>query len=122
MPTLRELAAESIGRITRRTLEPQLAQIEERLSEGEQVVAVAPGHDGPAGVVVVITDARVLLSAGAPFAKPVLQVLHRDDLNSAVASAEGKTWALTVTHPGGEAVTTGMFDRDAQRFAGLLAD
>ena len=121
MSTLRELAAESIGRITRRGLEPQIAQIDEALAVGEKVVAVAPGHEGGSGVVVVLTDRRLLASRGAPFAKPALQALALDQVVAVSAAADGATWSLSAEHGGGPTVVGGMFDRDAQRFAALLS-
>ena len=120
MPTLRELAAESIGRITRRGLEPQIAQIEAGLLPREQPRAVAPGHDGPAGVVVAVTGERLLVSSGAPFTTPALTALALAELQGATAEAEGDAWALQITHPHGDITVTGMFDRDAQRIAALL--
>ena len=118
---MRELAAESIGSITRRGLEPQIAQIEAALLAGEEVGAVAPGHDGPAGVVVVVAEQRLLLSSGAPLTQPTLTSLLLADLQSATAVPHGDAWALQVEHPQGDTLVTGMFDRDAQRFAALLS-
>lgn len=120
MPTLRELAAESIGRITRRGLEPQIAQIGDALAADEQVLAVVPGKDGTGGVVVVVSDRRLLWSAGAAFAKPALDAINVADVQSADAGPEGDVWALHVRHAGGQLTVGGMFDRDAQRVAALL--
>ena len=120
MSTLRELAAESIGRITRRGLEPQIAQIEGALESGERAVAVAPGRDGTAGVVVVLTDQRLLISSGAPFAQPELVAHPLADIASASAAEGDDAWTLHVEHLQGETTVAGMFDRDAQRFAVLL--
>lgn len=123
MVTLRELAAESIGRITRKTLEPQLAQLETALGANERPVAVAPGQDQAAGVAIMITDHRVLISRGAPFARPELSKHDLGDIASASATAEDgeSTWALAIAWSGGSTILTGMFDRDAQRIEGLLA-
>ena len=121
MSTLRELAAESIGRITRRGLEPQIAQIDGALERRERVIAVAPGHDGSTGIVVAVTDGRILVSRGAPFAEPALEQLARASTPSATAEAQGPTWTLRVEHAGGPITVAGMFDRDAQRLAALLS-
>ncbi len=120
MSTVRELAAESIGRITRRGLEPQLAQIDAALEPRERVIAVAPGHDGPAGVVIVVTDRHVLLSRGAPFTRPELASIVRSDITSATAHDVDGAWSLQLEHHGTVTTVPGMFDRDAQRLAGLL--
>jgi hypothetical protein len=119
--TLRELTAESIGRITRRTLEPQIAQIEAALRSGERPLAVAPGGDSTAGVVVALTDERLLVSTGAPFAKPALDAYPLAEITGASAAAGDDAWTLHVDHASGAAVVAGMFDRDAQRFAVLLS-
>lgn len=121
MPTLRELAAESIGRITRRGLEPQIAQIDDALQPAERALAVVPGKAGSAGVIVVVTDRRLLSSSGAPFTQPTLGAIDLTDVATASAAAEGDAWALTVAHAGGQLTVAGMFDRDAQRLAALLS-
>lgn len=122
MSTLRELTAESIGRITRRGLELQIAQTDEALHAGEKVVAVAPGSEGSTGLLVTLTDRRLLLSAAAPFARPTLREVAVARITSATAAAEGATWTLRVEPAGEEAmVVAGMFDRDAQRIAALLS-
>lgn len=118
---MRELAAESIGRITRRGLEPQLAQVEAALDPDEHTVAVAPGRDGTAGVVVALTDRRLLISVGAPFTQPALQVIARSDIASATADAGDGAWALRVDHAQDRLTVPEMFDRDAQRLAALLS-
>lgn len=120
MATLRELTAESIGRITRRALEPQIAVVEGSLAPKELVQAVAPGQRGSAGQLVVITDRRLLIAAGEPFARPSLTAVALEDVSRADASADGDAWQLRVEHLGGEAIIGGMFDRDARRLAGLL--
>lgn len=120
MSTVRELAAESIGRITRRGLEPQLAQAEQALGPRERVVAVAHGQDGPRTVLLVVTDGRVLLSSGAPFAQPELVAFPRAELTGATAAAEAGDWRLVLERGGGTVAISGMFDRDAQRLAGVL--
>jgi hypothetical protein len=121
MSTLRELTSESIGKITRRTLEPQIDQVDRALTSGERVLAVAPGHDDGAGLLVVVSDRRVLVSRGAPFAKPELVAITRGDLLSATADADGGDWRLDLAHADGRTSVPGMFDRDAQRLAGLLS-
>ncbi len=122
MSTLRELAAESIGKITRRSLEPQLGQIDAVLTPRERPIALAPGRDDGAGVVVVVTDQRVLISRGAPFARPELLDLPRATLRAAAAAAaaDGAEWHLELDHDRGRTSIGGMFDRDAQRLAALL--
>lgn len=120
MATLRELTAESIGRITRRGLESQIAQVERALTPRERPVAVAPGHSATAGVLVVLTDLHLILSAAAPFARPSLTSIPLADVTAAAAAADGDTWTLSVDHVHGQTAVTGMFDRDAQRFAALL--
>jgi hypothetical protein len=119
--TLRELAAESIGRITRRGLESQLAHIEAALTAAERVLAVAPGRAGTAGIVVVITADRLLISSGEPFAQPSLETLARDAITSVSAAQHDDAWALHVDTADRATTVNGMFDRDAQRFAVLLA-
>lgn len=122
MSTLRELTAESIGRITRRGLESQIALTDAALQPGEGVVAVAPGHDGPAAVLVTLTAGRLLLAKAEPFAKPSLDAHALADLTGAAAAAGADaTWSLTIEGPDGAATVTGMFDRDAQRIAALIA-
>lgn len=121
MSTLRELAAESIGKITRRSLEPQLGQIDAVLAPRERPIALAPGRDDGAGVVVVVTDQRVLISRGAPFARPELLDFPRATLRAVAAAADGAEWRLELDHDEGRTSIGGMFDRDAQRLAALLA-
>ncbi|MDO9352546.1 MAG: hypothetical protein Q7T55_02560 [Solirubrobacteraceae bacterium] len=120
MPTVRELAAESIGRITRRGLEPQIAQLEAALDRGELPIAMAPGRDGAVGVVVLITRDRLLVSAGAPFTQPALATYLRDAVVSAAAAPGEDAWTLSVEFAAATTEIHGMFDRDAQRFAGFL--
>lgn len=119
--TLRELAAESIGRITRRGLEPQIAQIDAALRPSERAIAVAPGHVGAAGTLVVVTNDRLLISAGAPFTKPTLAAYPLGEVASATAGADGSGWALRLECGGARTTVTGMFDRDALRIAALAS-
>lgn len=120
MPTLRELAAESIGRITRRGLDLQIAQVEAAIEQGEQPIAIAPGRDRAAGVVVVLTSDRLLVSAGAPFTAPTLAAYPREAITAAAATPGDDAWTLTIEHDGELVEVFGMFDRDAQRFAAEL--
>lgn len=120
MSTLRELASESIGKITRRTLEPQIDQIDRAVGPGERVIALAPGSDDAAGALVVVTDRRVLVSRGAPFSKPDLVDLPRADLLQASAVADGGAWRIDLDLTDGRMSIGGMVDRDAQRLAALL--
>jgi hypothetical protein len=121
MTTLRELASESIGKITRRSLEPQIEQADQALASSERVLAVAPGHDGGAGILVVATDRRVLISRGAPFTTPELVDVLRAGLVRATAVADASEWRLDLDHLDGRSSVGGMFDRDAQRLAALLS-
>lgn len=120
MVTLRELAAESFGRITRKALEPQLAQLTEAITGHERPVAVAPGRDQASGVAVAVTDQRLLISRGAPFAHPQLMAFALDEVAGAEAFADGEAWALRIECPHGPTTIHDMFDRDAQRIAALL--
>jgi hypothetical protein len=121
MSTLRELTAESIGRITRRGLEPQIALVEASLAPKELVRAVAPGQHGSAGQLVVISDRRLLIAVGEPFARPELSAVALDDVRAAEAASVGELWQLRIHHLGGEAIVDGMFDRDARRLATVLS-
>jgi len=68
--TVHELAAESIGRVTRAGLEAQLDQAERALEPGERPFAVAHGRERELNTLVVVTDRRVLLSSAAPKRAP----------------------------------------------------
>ena len=121
MSTLRDLASESIGKITRRSLEPQIEQVDRVIGPAERALAIAPGRDDGVGVLVVVTDRRVLVSRGAPFSKPDLVDLPRADLRQTCAAADGREWRLDLDLGDSQMSIRGMFDRDAQRLAALLA-
>src|ERR1700712_3020108 len=121
MATVHELAAESIGRVTRRGLEPQLEQAERALEPRERPLVLAHGHEGRLLALIVVTDRRVLLASAAPFAPPELESVARDQLGAVTAVATDAGWILDLPFVAGSRTITGMADRDAGRIASALA-